>query len=128
MVEYMVRRAMLQGKAPGSVQDAFTWAKTQIARDYPNRMPVLMDRSRGPVVLGRATAAPTAAPERKPAQAAPEPKDPSPGPSNPPPTAPQPQPGGSACAQVLGVSVCSEKRSSGPVLVIGPARPAEPRF
>jgi hypothetical protein len=130
LVEYMVRRAMLQGKAPGSVQDAFTWARAQIARDYPNRQPAILDRSRGPMVLGRATAAPPAtAPERKPQAAPPsDSRDPQPGPSAPPPTAPEPQPGGPACAQVLGVSVCSEKHSSGPHLVVGPARPAEPKL
>ena len=128
MVEYMVRRAMLQGKAPGSVQDAFTWARAQIARDYPNRQPAILDRSRGPMVLGR-TAAPPAPPERKPsAQPAPKPEDPQPAPSAPPPTAPEPKPGGSACAQVLGVSVCSDQKSSGPHVVVGPARPAEPRL
>ena len=113
LVEYMVRRAMLQGHAPGSVQDAFAWARAQIARDYPNRQPSILDRSRGPVVLGRATAAPPAtAPERKPAPSPPprESKDPQPAPSAPPPTAPEPKPGGPACAQVLGVSVCSEER------------------
>jgi len=108
MVEYMVHRAMLQGKAPASVQDAFAWARTQIARDYPNRQPAILDRSRGPIVLGRPTA-PT--PDRKPAAQSPsEPKNPQPNPSAPPPTAPDPQPGGTACAQVLGVSVCSEQR------------------
>ena len=113
MVEYMVRRAMLQGQAPGSVQEAFAWARAQIARDYPNRQPTLLDRSRGPVVLGRATAAPPAtAPERKPAPSPPPPerKEPQPTPAAPPPTAPEPQPGGQACAKVLGVSVCSEQR------------------
>jgi hypothetical protein len=110
MVEYMVHRAMLQGKAPASVQDAFAWARAQIARDYPNRQPAVLDRSRGPVVLGRPTA-PT--PERKPsAQPPSDSKDPQPGPSAPPPTAPEPEPGGTACAQVLGVSVCSEGRKN----------------
>ena len=128
MVEYMVRRAMLQGKASGSVQEAFTWARAQIARDYPNRQPAILDRSRGPMVLGR-TAAPPAPAERKPsAQPAPKPEDPQPAPSAPPPTAPEPKPGGSACAQVLGVSVCSEQQSNGHHVVIGPARPAEPRL
>jgi hypothetical protein len=127
MVEYMVRRAMLQGKAPASVQDAFAWARTQIARDYPNRQPALLDRSRGPVVLGRPMTPTPSAPDRK-ASAPPPPErnEPQPAPSAPPPTAPEPQPGGSACAQVLGVSVCSEQRSSGPYLRIGPARPVEP--
>ena len=111
MVEYMVRRAMLQGKAPASVQDAFAWARAQIAHDYPNRQPAILDRSRGPVVLGRPTAPTPSAPERKPSTQPPaESKDPQPAPSAPPPTAPEPQPGGSACAQVLGVSVCSEQR------------------
>jgi hypothetical protein len=129
MVEYMVRRAMLQGKAPASVQDAFGWARAQIARDYPNRQPAVLDRSRGPVVLGRAMTPAPSAPERKPsASQPPESKEPQPGPSAPPPTTPEPQPGGPACAQVLGVSVCSEQRSSGPHFWVGPARPAEPRF
>jgi hypothetical protein len=130
MVEYMVRRAMLQGKAPGSVQDAFAWARAQIARDYPNRLPVLLDRARGPVVLGRPVAPST--PENR--KAAPPPpaqsKDPHPAPSAPPPTAPDPKGGGGACAQVLGVSVCSEQHSSGPYLRVGPdhRRSAEPRI
>ena len=124
MVEYMVRRAMLQGKAPSSVQDAFAWARAQIARDYPNRQPAILDRSRGPVVLGRATTPSPSASERKPA-ASPPPDDPQPAPA-PPPTTPEPSnPGGSACAQVLGVSVCSEQRSGSSRFLIGPARPVE---
>ena len=111
MVEYMVRRAMLQGKAAGSVQDAFAWARAQIAHDYPNRQPVIIDRSRGPVVLGHPAVAP--ADNRRP-QATPPPsqKQPDPAPAAPPPTAPEPQPGGQACAQVLGVSVCSQQHSA----------------
>jgi hypothetical protein len=113
MVEYMVRRAMLQGKAPASVQDAFAWARAQIARDYPNRQPAILDRSRGPIVLGRPTAPTPSAPERKPApQPPPERKEPPPDPAAPPPTAPEPKPGGTACAQVLGVSVCSEQKQN----------------
>jgi len=99
---------MLQGKAPASVQESFAWARAQIARDYPNRQPAIIDRSRGPIVLGRPTAA---TPDRKPsAQPPPEPREPQPDPAAPPPTAPEPEPGGPACAQVLGVSVCSERR------------------
>jgi Caspase domain len=128
MVEYMVRRAMLQGRAPASVQDAFAWARAQIARDYPNRQPAILDRSRGPVVLGRATTPSPTAPERRPSASPSQPEDPQPAPSAPPPTAPEPEPGGSACAQLLGVSVCSEQRQSGRRIAIGPARPAEPRL
>ena len=123
MVEYMVRRAMLQGKAAGSVQDAFAWARAQIARDYPNRQPVIIDRTRGPVVLGR-PAAPATPDNRKPsAQPPKESKEPPPAPAGPPPTAPDPKPGGGACAQVLGVSVCSEQHSRGPHV-----GRAEPRY
>jgi hypothetical protein len=126
MVEYMVRRAMLQGRAPGSVQEAFGWARAQIARDYPNRQPAMLDRSRGPMVLGRTTASPSA-PKPAPQPAPAKPEDPQPKPA-PPPTAPEPKPDGPACAQILGVSVCSDQNSSGPLLRVGPARPAEPRF
>ena len=117
LVEYMVRRAMLQGKAAGSVQEAFAWARAQIAHDYPNRQPIIVDRSKGPVVLGRTVAA--AAPDNR--RAAPAPtsppaqKDPQPAPAAPPPTAPQPPPG-EACTQVLGVSVCSQQHSRRPPL------------
>ena len=127
MVEYMVHRAMLEGKAAGSVQDAFAWARAQIAHDYPNRQPVIIDRSRGPVVLGR-PATPAAAENRKSAAEPPaQSKDPQPAPSAPPPTAPEPKPGGGACTQVLSVSVCSEQHSSYPYA--GPAgRRPEPRL
>jgi hypothetical protein len=120
MVEYMVHRAMLQGKAPRSVQDSFAWAKAQIAHDYPNRQPVMIDRSRSPVVLGQTV--PAAAPDnRRPPAAAQPPaqKDPRPGGSAPPSTAPEPKPGQSPCAEVLSVTLCSEKRSSGPYIHVG---------
>src|SRR5205085_7276467 len=97
MVEYMVRRAMLQGKAAASVQDAFAWARAQIAHDYPNRQPVIIDRSRGPVVLGHPVAAPAADNRRSPATRPPAQKQPDPAPTAPPSTSPEPQPGGEAC-------------------------------
>jgi hypothetical protein len=111
LVEYMVHRAMLQGRASGSVQEAFSWAQAQIAKDYPNRQPVMMDRSRAPMVLGsRGQPAP-------PAQSAgePPPAEPQPGgedPATPPATPSEPGEGTGACAQVLGVSVCSNNGSS----------------
>jgi hypothetical protein len=117
LVEYMVHRAMLQGRAPGSVQEAFSWAQSQIAKDYPNRQPVMVDRTRAPLVLG-SRSQPSA-----PAQTASEPPPPAPAESQPgpseqpatPPTAPS-DPGGGpgACAEVLGVSVCSESNTGQP--------------
>jgi hypothetical protein len=110
LVEYMVHRAMLQGKASGSVQDAFNWARTQIARDYPNRQPVMIDRSRVPVVLGRPKApAPPQAGSTPPQ--APPPTHPEPKPSTPPDPSDS-DPGPSACTGFLGVTLCSERQSS----------------
>ena len=43
LVEYMVRRAMIENRASSSVEAAFAWAKAEIARDYPNRVPVQFD-------------------------------------------------------------------------------------
>lgn len=124
LVEYMVRRAMLQGAAPGSVQDAFNWARDEIARDYPNRVPVMVDQARGPLVLGAKPApAPAPAPakaEPAPARSEPQP-EPKPGPTQqpapqPPAPTPTPPPGSEApgegtCAEVLGVGLCQEGRS-----------------
>ncbi len=115
LVEYMVHRAMLQGRASGSVQESFSWAQAQIAKDYPNRQPVMVDRSRAPMVLGsRSQSAPPAqsASEAPPAR----PAEPQPGqnqdPATPPAPPSDPGDGAGACAQVLGVSVCSTGGSS----------------
>lgn len=43
LVEYMVRRAMIQGRAPSSVEAAFAWARAEIEREHPNREPVQLD-------------------------------------------------------------------------------------
>ena len=51
MVEYMVRRAIVEGRAADSVQAAFAYAADAIARDYPGRQPVQVDHSGGPLDL-----------------------------------------------------------------------------
>ena len=116
LVEYMVHRAMVQGRAAGSVQESFAWAQSQIAKDYPNRQPVMVDRARSPMVLGSRSQ-----PASQPTQSAGEapaspPSEPPPGPSEDPATPPAPPPepgeGTGACAEVLGVSVCSTSGSS----------------
>lgn len=113
LVEYMVERAMLEGRAPGSVQEAFGWARAQIAHDYPNRQPVEIDRSRGQTILGRSvTPAPQPSPQPPPDrhQASPDPK---PAPATPPSPAPGPSnPPGKECTAVLGVKVCSDNNSN----------------
>jgi hypothetical protein len=120
LVEYMVRRAMLQGYASGSVQEAFIWARDQIARDYPNRQPVMVDRSRGPLVLGARPPtppgpAPRSQPQPDPSQSQPAPAQPAPAqPSNP---TPPPEDGG--CTEVLGVSLCSQSSNGGWMIEVG---------
>ncbi|MDQ3944839.1 MAG: caspase family protein [Actinomycetota bacterium] len=116
LVEYMVHRAMLQGRASGSVQEAFSWAQTQIAKDYPNRQPVMIDRARTPMVLGsRSQPAP---PAQSASEAPAPPAEPQPGssqePATPPTTPSEPGEGAGACAEVLGVSVCSTSGSQKP--------------
>ena len=110
LVEYMVHRAMLQGRASGSVQESFSWAQTQIAKDYPNRQPVMVDRSKAPMVLGsRNQPPPPAQSAAEPPAPAAEPQ-PSPGgqePTTPPTTPSEPGDEAGACAEVLGVSLCS---------------------
>jgi hypothetical protein len=47
MVEYMVRKAMIEGRAPASIESAFAYAKATLDRDYPGRSPVQYDQSDG---------------------------------------------------------------------------------
>ncbi|MDQ1403274.1 MAG: hypothetical protein QOG03_1590, partial [Actinomycetota bacterium] len=49
MVEYMIRQAMLERLAPGTVQDAFGFARSRIAQDYPGREPVQIDAGADPL-------------------------------------------------------------------------------
>lgn len=51
LVEYMVRRAMIE-HGMASVQEAFHWARAEIERDYPNRVPVMADHAGAPLTLG----------------------------------------------------------------------------
>jgi hypothetical protein len=114
LVEYMVHRAMLQGRASGSVQESFSWAQAQIAKDYPNRQPVMVDRSRAPMVLGSRTqpSQPAQSAGEPPAPAGEPQPQPSEEPATPPATPSEPGEGPGACAEVLGVSVCSTNGSS----------------
>lgn len=52
LVEYMVERAMLQGRAPDSVEQAFAWAAAALRAEHPNRVPVQDDRVTGELALG----------------------------------------------------------------------------
>ncbi|HVF76096.1 MAG TPA: caspase family protein [Acidimicrobiales bacterium] len=66
MVEFMVRQAMIEGRAPETVQSAFAYARDALAQKYPNRQPVQFDHGGGALDL-RQPGMP--APQRKPSPA-----------------------------------------------------------
>jgi hypothetical protein len=51
----MVKRAMLEGEAPASVESAFGWAHDYLSKNSPNRVPLMTDGVDGELVLGRVT-------------------------------------------------------------------------
>ena len=88
LVQFMVRQAMIEGKAPSSVQAAFDYAKAEIDRLHPGRAPVELDRSDGNIDLRQGgTSSPSSPPP------------PPPGGSSPPSSTPPPD----DCTRVLGV-------------------------
>jgi hypothetical protein len=48
----MVRKAMIEGKAPDSVESAFEFAEAEIRRTAPRRVPLMTDGVNGDLVLG----------------------------------------------------------------------------
>jgi hypothetical protein len=108
LVEFMVRRAMHQGRAGGSVQQAFGWARGEIAREYPKREPVMIDRSAAPVVLGNSAPPP---PPRSSNSPPPQPKQappPQPAPAEERP--PDKPPSEERCSRLLNINFCSSNR------------------
>jgi hypothetical protein len=51
MVEYMVRQALIEGRAAESVQAAFQYATAAMGEDYPGRQPVQYDATDRPLDL-----------------------------------------------------------------------------
>lgn len=51
LVEYMVKRAMIEQRAPTSVQAAFAYARQAVAREHPGRVPVQLDWGGGELDL-----------------------------------------------------------------------------
>jgi hypothetical protein len=52
----MVRHAMIERQAPGSVEDAFHWAKNTLEESSPENVPSMSDGIPGDLVLGRVEA------------------------------------------------------------------------
>ena len=48
----MVRKAMIEGRAPNSVESAFKFAEAEIRRTAPRRVPFMADGVKGDLVLG----------------------------------------------------------------------------
>jgi len=76
LVQYMVREAMIDQRAAGSVQAAFSYAVAELAREHPDRVPVQIDLSLAPLDLRPVLAAavlppPTPAPAIPPPTTAP---------------------------------------------------------
>lgn len=64
MVEYMIRQGILEGRAPESVQSAFAYARDQLNRDFPDRLPVQVDRGSAPLDLRPPGSAPPPPPPK----------------------------------------------------------------
>jgi Caspase domain len=72
MVQFMIREAMLDGRAAATVQTAFDYANAALARQYPGREPVQVDHGttpldlRPPGAVARQSPPTTAAPQPPP--------------------------------------------------------------
>ncbi|HEX2699166.1 MAG TPA: caspase family protein [Acidimicrobiales bacterium] len=62
LVQYMIRQAMIDQRAAGSVQAAFSYAVAELARDHPDRLPVQIDLALAPLDLRPVLAAAVPAP------------------------------------------------------------------
>ncbi|MBA2608111.1 MAG: caspase family protein [Actinobacteria bacterium] len=85
MVEYMIRQAIIQGRASATVQTAFNYAVAGLQRDHPGREPVQVDHGDGALDLrppGSTTRSPAEQPEPAP--------EPSPPPTTEPPASDRP--------------------------------------
>jgi hypothetical protein len=76
MVQFMVREAMIDNRAPASIQDSFAYARSAIAQKYPGREPVQIEGGEmGPLSLRPPGAGPPppAQPKSAPSQQPPPP-------------------------------------------------------
>ena len=102
LVEYMVQQAMIDGDASRSVEEAFQWARAQIAQQYPGREPTMIDDRSAPLVLGLAPGRPP-----RPGRPAPPAAQREPGTPPPAPTEPAAPPGDAGCTHLSAIRLCS---------------------
>jgi hypothetical protein len=105
LVEYMVDRAMLEGRAGTSVEQSFAWAHAELRRDHPSRVPVQYDQLDGELRLGPPPPpADSPPPRHAPAEAPP---------SSPPPEEAPPPEEDDSCLVTIGSLVGCDQRASG---------------
>lgn len=78
LVDYLIRRALLEGQAPASVERAFAWAEAQVRREHPARVPVQFDRLDGELDLPLAGPMAARTPTERPPPPPPRPQPPPP--------------------------------------------------
>ena len=95
LAEFMIQRAMRNGWAAGSIEQAFAWAQEELRREHPKRVLVQHDLADGELVLGTPPP-PQPLPQSQPTSASGPPPEPSPQqpPSEPQPESPPPPPPG----------------------------------
>ena len=71
--EYLTHRALLEGNADASVEQAYAWALAGLKRDHPDRLPVQFDQVDGDLVLGPIPAPPPRPPAKPSAPTPPPP-------------------------------------------------------
>jgi len=104
MVDYMVRRAIVGGGAPQSVEAAFAYARDGLGRTAPNRVPVQIDDAPGDVDLRQSSSVPLPAATGAVTAPSPPPTSPPLRPPTPPPPPPVPPvPTTVACKPILGL-------------------------
>lgn len=81
LVQYMVRRGLIDGHGGDTAQGAFSYADTTLRREYPNRLPFQIDHAGEPILLSmEVPAVDPAAPPPPPPTSAPPPEPPAPPP------------------------------------------------
>jgi hypothetical protein len=93
LVQYMVRRGLIEGGAGTTAQDAYAFADAALRRDYPNRVPFQLDQAGAPIELSMPAQAEPAPPVPLEERAAPAAPGAAPAPASAPvPASPQPAP------------------------------------
>ena len=77
LAEFMIQRAMRNGWAAGSIEEAFAWAQEELRREHPKRLLVQHDMAEGELVLGTPPP-PQPFPQAQPTTASAPPSEPAP--------------------------------------------------